>query len=116
MKYICSATLKHLPAQPEDWLGFMACVAQINAEQIEYFQQVAPQASAWHSFKIRNYPLAKKPIAYLFKITQCLEVFSTLLPAVALEQHSSEKAKKALRALKGIEEKITDTKSSSDAQ
>lgn len=40
---------------------------------------------------------AQQSIAYLFKITQCLEVFSTLLPAVALEQYSSEKAKTALR-------------------
>src|SRR5690554_2438031 len=51
---------------------------------------------AWHLFKIRNNRPAKKSIDYLFKITQCLEVFSTLLPAVALEQYSSEKAKQAL--------------------
>ena len=52
---------------------------------------------AWHQFKIRNNRPAQKSIAYLFKITQCLEVFSTLLPAVALERYSSEKAKTALR-------------------
>ena len=39
MKYICSATLKHLPAQPEDWLGFMVGVLQVNAEQIERIQK-----------------------------------------------------------------------------
>lgn len=50
-------------------------------------------------FKIRNNRPAQQSIAYLFKITQCLEVFSTLLPAVALEQYSSEKAKTALRAI-----------------
>lgn len=55
---------------------------------------------AWHRFKIRNNRPAKKSIDYLFKITQCLEVFSTLLPAVALEQYSSEKAKTALRDIK----------------
>ncbi|HLT53078.1 MAG TPA: hypothetical protein VKZ97_04285, partial [Flavobacteriaceae bacterium] len=58
---------------------------------------------AWHKFKIRNNRPAQQSIAYLFKITQCLEVFSTLLPAVALEQYSSEKAK---QALVGIKEKI----------
>ncbi|QQD23716.1 nucleotide sugar dehydrogenase [Venatoribacter cucullus] len=40
---------------------------------------------------VANRP-AQQSIAYLFKITQCLEVFSTLLPAVALEQYLSEKA------------------------
>lgn len=59
---------------------------------------------AWHSFKIRNNRPAKKSIAYLFKITQCLEVFSTLLPAVALEQYPSDKAQEAL---KGISKKIS---------
>ena len=58
---------------------------------------------AWHRFKIRNNRPAQQSIAYLFKITQCLEVFSALLPAVALEQYSSEKAKTALR---GISEKF----------
>src|SRR5690554_2653053 len=58
---------------------------------------------AWHRFKIRHNRPAQQSIAYLFKITQCLEVFSTLLPAVALEQYSSEKAK---QALVGIKEKI----------
>ena len=58
---------------------------------------------AWHKFKIRNNRPAQKSITYLFKITQCLEVFSTLLPAVALEQYSIEKAK---QALVGINEKF----------
>lgn len=58
---------------------------------------------AWHRFKIRNNRPAKKSIDYLFKITQCLEVFSTLLPAVALEQYSSEKA---VESLQGISKKI----------
>ncbi|QHS09400.1 hypothetical protein [Sinimarinibacterium sp. NLF-5-8] len=38
-----------------------------------------------------------------FSFAMCLEVFSTLLPAVALEQYSSEKAK---QALVGINEKF----------
>src|SRR5690554_7139243 len=58
---------------------------------------------AWHRFKICNNRPAQQSIAYLFKITQCLEVFSTLLPAVALEQYSSKKARTALR---GISEKF----------
>ena len=33
-------------------------------------------------------------------VTQCLEVFSTLLPAVALEQYSSEKGKDSLSKIK----------------
>lgn len=68
MKYICSATIKQLTEQPQNWLSF---------------------------------------IAYLFKITQCLEVFSTLLPAVALDHYSSEKAKQALM---GIRNKFVNTK------
>lgn len=58
---------------------------------------------AWHRFKIRNNHPAKRSVAYLFKITQCLEVFSILLPAIALEQYPSEKAKQALA---GIRNKI----------
>ena len=66
---------------------------------------------AWHRFKIRNNRPAQKSIAYLFKITQCLEMFSTLLPAVALEQYSS---KKAQQALKGIREKFLGDNSAGD--
>ena len=54
----------------------------------------------WHSFKIRNNRPAQQSMRYLFKMTQCLEVFSTLLPAVALEQFSSEKAKQSLVKIK----------------
>src|SRR5690554_376402 len=58
---------------------------------------------AWHAYKIRSNRPAQQSIAYLFKITQCLEVFSTLLPAVALEQYPNGKA---MQALVGIKEKI----------
>ena len=55
---------------------------------------------AWHRFKIRKNRPAQQSIAYLFKITQCLEVFSMLLPAVALEQYSNLKAKNALKDIR----------------
>ena len=79
---------------------------QIVEEMVQrYIAGTGPKRKlgAWHRFKIRNNRPAQQSIAYLFKITQCLEVFSTLLPAVALEQYSSEKAK---QALVGIKEKI----------
>lgn len=79
---------------------------QIVEEMVQrYIAGTGPKRKlgAWHRFKIRNNRPAQKSIAYLFKITQCLEVFSTLLPAVALEQYSSEKAK---QALKGINDKF----------
>ncbi len=81
---------------------------QIVEEMVQrYIAGTGPKRKlgAWHRFKIRNNRPAKKSIDYLFKITQCLEVFSTLLPAVALEQYSSEKAKDAL---KGISKKFED--------
>lgn len=62
---------------------------------------------AWHSFKIRNNTPAKKSIVYLFNITQCLELFSTRLPAVALEQYPSDRTKAALQ---GISKKIVSAK------
>lgn len=55
----------------------------------------------WHRFKIRKNNTAKKSMDYLFKITQCLEVFSTLLPAVGLEQYSIDKAKDTLKEIDG---------------
>lgn len=72
---------------------------QIVEEMVQrYIAGTGPKRKlgAWHRFKIRNNRPAQQSIAYLFKITQCLEVFSTLLPAVALEQYSSEKAKQEL--------------------
>lgn len=83
---------------------------QIVEEMVQrYIAGTGPKRKlgAWHRFKIRNNRPAQQSIAYLFKITQCLEVFSTLLPAVALEQYSSEKAK---QALVGIKEKIEPSK------
>lgn len=59
---------------------------------------------AWHRFKIRNNNPAKQSVAYLFKMTQCLELFSTLLPAIALERYSN---KKAVEALNSINDKLT---------
>src|SRR5690554_2240925 len=84
--------------------GIERCL--INCSQTEqivenmvqrYIKGTGPKRKlgAWHRFKIRNNRPAQKSIAYLFKITQCLEVFSTLLPAVALEQYSSKKAQQA---------------------
>lgn len=109
MKYICSATIKHLPEPPEGWLGFMVGVLQFNAEKIEVFQQAVPQVAACHRFKIC---LAfRQCITYLFKITQRLEVFTTLLPAVALEQYASEKAQEALQ---GISKKVFSSTSTGD--
>lgn len=109
MKYICSATLKHLPEQPEGWLGFMVGVLQFNPEKIEVFQQVVSQFAACYRFKIC---LAfRQSITYLFKITQSLEVFTTLSPAVALEQYSSEKAQEALQ---GISKKVLSSTSTGD--
>ena len=58
---------------------------------------------AWHRFRIRNNNPAKQSVAYLFKMTQCLELFSTLLPAIALERYSN---KKAVEDLKSIDEKL----------
>ncbi|WP_027849693.1 hypothetical protein [Marinospirillum minutulum] len=66
-----------------------------------YVNTTGPQrrASTWHKFKIRNNDSAKKSLTYLFKMTQCLEVFNTLLPAVALEMYSSEKGKEGLQKI-----------------
>lgn len=67
-----------------------------------YIKGTGPKrkVGSWHSFKIRKNTTAKKSMEYLFKITQCLEVFSTLLPAVALEQYSTDKGKEALKGIK----------------
>lgn len=87
---------------------------QIVEEMVQrYIAGTGPKRKlgAWHRFKICNNRPAQQSIAYLFKITQCLEVFSTLLPAVALEQYSS---KKAQQALKGIGEKFLGDNSAGD--
>ncbi len=84
---------------------------QIVEEMVQrYIAGTGPKRKlgAWNRFKIRNNRPAKKSIDCLFKITQCLEVFSTLLLAVALEQYSSEKAKEAL---KGISKKVLSSSS-----
>src|SRR5690554_6057726 len=33
MKYICSATIKNLPQQPQEWLGFLGEILKLNPEQ-----------------------------------------------------------------------------------
>ena len=56
---------------------------QIVEEMVQrYIAGTGPKRKlgAWHRFKIRNNRPAQQSIAYLFKITQCLEVFSILLP------------------------------------
>src|SRR5690554_7015881 len=76
---------------------------QIVEEMVQrYIAGTGPKRKlgAWHRFKIRNNRPAQKSIAYLFKITQCLEVLSPFLRALALEQYSSEKVKPGLREIK----------------
>src|SRR5690554_7030883 len=51
---------------------------------------------AWHRFKIRNNRPAQQSIAYLFKITQCLEVFSSLLPNKT-QSHQCDRAPSAIK-------------------
>ena len=87
----------------------MVGVLQFNPEKIEIFQQVVYQFAACYRFKICL--VFRQSITYLFKITQSLEVFTTLLPAVALEQYSSEKAQEALQ---GISKKVLSSTSTGD--
>lgn len=39
MKYICSATIKKLPEQPQEWLSFIASVLQLNPAQTALVKQ-----------------------------------------------------------------------------
>lgn len=39
MKYICSATIKQLPEQPQSWLSFIAKVLKLNATQQKCIEQ-----------------------------------------------------------------------------
>lgn len=83
-------------------IGCQGTAAKIDKIVDCYINGTGPQRklSLWHRFKIRNSQSARKSIEYLFKMTQCLEVFNTLLPAVALEMYSSEKGKKSLGKIK----------------
>lgn len=83
---------------------------QIVEEMVQrYIAGTGPKRKlgAWDRFKIRNNQSARKSIDYLFKMTQCLEVFNTLLPAVALEMYSSNKGKESLSKINEKIENLT---------